>query len=151
VPIPVAETPPAGLDAYWLGVWRHVLKVLKEQGTWAWEQRPLVDEYVFALRAARQARLGFEWLDALEAYVDANSDDLPAISWTVLGKVAGGMPAMWDKHAKRASALADQLALTPRGRKVARVAAKGDQGGEQDKDPFGALDELDAKRQAKAG
>jgi hypothetical protein len=151
MPTPVAETPPVGLDAYWLGVWRHVLKVLKEQGTWAWEQRPLVDEYVFALRAAKQARLGFEWLDALEAYVDANSEEMPEISWTVLGKVAAGMPAMWDKHSKRASALADQLALTPRGRKVARVAAKGDEDGEQGKDPFGALDELDAKRQAKVG
>ncbi len=54
---PVAETPPQGLDAYWLGVWRHALKVMQEQGSWRWEQRPLLDEYVFALIAAHEARL----------------------------------------------------------------------------------------------
>src|SRR5258708_588369 len=84
--IPVAETPPAGLDAYWVGVWRHVLKVLKEQGTWAWEQRPIVDEYVFALVHAKRAREEEEM-------------------------------KVWDTLARRAAALADQLALTPRGRK----------------------------------
>lgn len=56
MPIPTAEQPPSHLDAYWLGVWRCALKVLKEQGTWAWEQRPLLDEYVDALVAARDAR-----------------------------------------------------------------------------------------------
>lgn len=53
---PTAETPPQGLDAYWLGVWRHALKVMKEQETWSWELRPLLDEYVFALIAADHAR-----------------------------------------------------------------------------------------------
>lgn len=115
--IPTAETPPAGLDAYWLGVWRHVLKVLKEQGTWAWEQRPLVDEYVFALAYARVAR------DEQEMKV-------------------------WDTLAKRAASLADQLALTPRGRKAAAVKAKE---ADVEQDPFAELDELEQKRQAKAG
>jgi hypothetical protein len=112
---PVAETPPAGLDAYWLGVWRHVLKVLKAQGTWAWEQGPLVDEYVFALVYAREAR------------------------------VEGDLKS-WDQLAKRASVLADQLALTPRGRKKVAVASETPVAG----DPFAGLDELERRRQVNA-
>src|SRR5690242_20561875 len=50
--VPTAERPPQGLNAYWLGAWRCALAVLKEQGTWAWEQKPLLDEYIFALRGA---------------------------------------------------------------------------------------------------
>lgn len=57
-----AETPPQGLDAYWLGVWRHALKTLKEQKSWAWEQKPLLDEYVFALIEADRARRHHEAL-----------------------------------------------------------------------------------------
>lgn len=112
-PVPTAERPPEGLDAYWLGVWRHVLKVLKDQGSWAWELRPLVDEYVFALIAAREAR----------------TDDTPA---------------QWDRHARRASGLADQLLLTARGRKAAGFVNQD----EEPADPFSALDVEDelAKR-----
>jgi NAD(P)H-hydrate repair Nnr-like enzyme with NAD(P)H-hydrate dehydratase domain len=36
---------------------RHALKVLKEQGTWDWEQKPLLDEYVFSLMDAEGMRL----------------------------------------------------------------------------------------------
>jgi hypothetical protein len=111
--IPVAETPPEGLcDAYWLGVWRHALKCMKEQGSWAWELRPLLDEYVFALMDAVVAR-----------------DDEDRLSW--------------DRSMKRAMALADQLALTPRGRKAAGVGISSE---ELDVDPFAALDELSARR-----
>jgi hypothetical protein len=74
---------------------------------------------------------------------------LPDIAWTVLRQIATGLPAMWDKHAKRASVLADQLALTPRGRKPLKLKAGGD--GDQEEDPFTSLDELEQKRQAKAG
>lgn len=148
--VPTAETPPKGLDAYWLGVWRHVLKTLKEQGTWAWEQRPLVDEYVYAMKAAREAREGFDWLDSLEEYAE-NADDLPDIAWTVLRQIATGLPSMWDKHAKRAAALADQLALTPRGRKAIGIKREEGKDGEQDNDPFAGLDdELTRRREAKA-
>lgn len=112
MPVPVAETPPSGLDAYWLGCWRHVLKTLKAQGTWAWEQKPLVDEYVFALVHARIAR-------------------------------EEGELKNWGNLATRASALADQLALTPRGRKAAAVKVKEDA---KDDDPFAELDELAERR-----
>lgn len=59
---PTAEKPPEGLDAYWLGTWRHALKVMKQQGTWTWESKPLLDEYVFALIEAQGCRLAGERL-----------------------------------------------------------------------------------------
>jgi len=120
MPVPTAERPPEGLSAYWLGVWRHALKQLQDQDSWAWEQKPLLDEYVYALKGAEDARKGFRWLDALEEYAD-DADGLPEIAWTVLRQIAGGLPSQWDKHTKRAMALADQLALTDRGRKAAGI------------------------------
>jgi hypothetical protein len=135
--VPTAERPPEGLDAYWLGVWRHALKQLQAQESWAWEQKPLLDEYVFALKGAEDARKGFKWLDALEVYAE-NTEDLPEIAWTTLSRIAGGLPAQWDKHTKRAMALADQLALTDRGRKAAGVID-----GDEDEEPVSALDALD--------
>jgi hypothetical protein len=135
-PTPSAERPPHGLDAYWLGVWRHGLKTLKAQGTWAWEQKPLLDEYVFALRAAEATRKGFGWLKALEEYAE-NADELPDIAWSVLGKIAGGLPTQWDRHVKRASMLADQLALTDRGRKAIDLVDDDD---ETKPEGFDALD-----------
>jgi hypothetical protein len=137
-PRPTAERPPRGLNAYWTHVWDHALKVLRDQGTWAWEQKPLLDEYVYALRAAERTRDGFAWLDALERYVD-DADDVPEIAWTVLGQIAGGLPAQWDRHVKRATGLADALVLTPRSRKAHGI-------GSEDEDeapgPFAALDQL---------
>jgi hypothetical protein len=115
--IPTAETMPEGLDAYFAGVWRHALKAMKAQKTWTWEQRPLLDEYVFALIHAKEARLE-------------------------------GETKPWDTHSKRASVLADQLALTPRGLKA--VKAKEINDADDDADPFAGLDELQAKRKTRA-
>lgn len=134
--VPTAERPPEGLNAYWLGVWRHALKQLQDQGSWAWEQKPLLDEYVYALKAAEDARKGFKWLDALEVYAE-NADDLPEIAWSTLRGIASGLPNVWDRHAKRAMALADQLALTDRGRKAADI-----HDGDEAEEPSG-LDALD--------
>ena len=144
-PLPTAERPPQGLNAYWLGVWRHALKAMQEQGTWAWELRPLLDEYVEALRAAAQTREGFKWLDALEAYAE-DADDLPEIAWSVLREIAGSLPTQWDRHTKRAAALADQLALTPRGRKAIGLGNSDED--EKPKDPFAGLDDELAPRRA---
>lgn len=116
MPLPTAERPPKGLDAYWLGVWRHVLKTMKADGTWAWELRPLLDEYVYALRAAEATRDGFKWLDALERYAE-DADELPDIAWSVLREIAGSLPTQWDRHTKRAAMLADKLVLTPGAKK----------------------------------
>lgn len=147
--VPTAERAPAGLNAYWLGAWRRALKSLKDQDTWALEQKPLLDEYIFALRAAEDARKGFKWLDVLEEYADANAADMPAISWTALRQIAGSLPTVWDKHSKRAAALADQLALTPRGRKAINLGSNED---EEPDDPFGFLqgDEVAERRKRKA-
>jgi hypothetical protein len=142
-PVPTAERPPKGLDATWLGVWRRALAAMKEQGTWAWELKPLLDEYVYALRAAQATRDGFAWLDALERYAEG-ADDLPEIAWSVLREIAGSLPTQWDRHTKRAAALADQLALTPRGRKAIGLA---DNDEEKPADPFDGLDELAPRRQ----
>jgi hypothetical protein len=139
---PTAERPPKGLNAYWLGAWRHALKTLKQQGSWAWEQKPLLDEYIHALAGAEQARLGFKWLDHLEDAVASEEVDFIA-----LRTIATGLPTQWDKHTKRAAALADQLALTPRGRKAINLATDD----EDDADPFGSLDqgdELASRRKA---
>lgn len=106
---------PSGLDADYSSVWRLALKALTDQETWTPAQRPLLDEYVFALQAAEVARLADE-------------------------------PTHWDRHAKRASVLADQLALSPRGRKA--VGCGND---EQPTDPFARFaprDELAARRGA---
>jgi hypothetical protein len=149
--VPTAEKPPKGLNAYWLGVWRHALKTLKEQGTWAWEQRPLLDEYVYAMKAAQEARQGFDWLDALESYAKANASEMELPDWRALAQITSALPTMWDKHAKRAAALADQLALTPRGRKAIGMKREEGKDGEQDNDPFAGLDdEVARKRKAKA-
>lgn len=131
---PTAERPPKGLDADHLGIWRHALKTLQAQGTWDWELAPLLAEYVYALMGARDARDGFKWLRYAE-----NADDLPEIAWTTLGKIAGGLPAQWDRHAKRAAALADQLALTPRGRKAVGVGDSDEDTAKPD-DAFVGLD-----------
>ena len=111
-PRPTAERPPSGLDSYWTHVWDHALKVLKEQDTWAWELKPLLNEYVYALKGAADARDGFAWLEHLEESV-ASED----INWIVLQRIAGGLPTQWDRHTKRASALAETLLLTPAARR----------------------------------
>jgi hypothetical protein len=139
--MPAAERPPKGLDAHWRAIWRRALKTLREQDTWAPEQRPLLDEYVFALRGAQDARRGFAWLDHLETVASADMD------WAALAQIATGLPVQWDRHTKRASALADQLLLTPRGRKAAARATTDD----DSTDAFDALgsDELAPRRRRK--
>jgi hypothetical protein len=123
------------------------MDTLKAQGSWSWELKPLLDEYVFALRAAEATRDGFAWLDALERYAE-DAEELPEIAWSVLREIAGSLPTQWDRHTKRAATLADQLALTPRGRKAVGI-------GSSDEEPaatggFADLDELEPRRQRKA-
>ncbi len=156
--VPTAEQPPEGLDAHHLGVWRHCLKVLKDQGSWDWELAPLLAEYVYALMGAKSARDGWEWLGKFEQHVErlADSSDPDSVDWTALSRVtarldriAGGMPVQWDRHTERAAALADQLALTARGRKAAGIGESDD---EQPADPFAEIDAADelAERRGRA-
>jgi hypothetical protein len=115
-PRPTADRPPSGLkSSYWTHVWDHALNVLKTQGTWAWEQKPLLDEYVFALIAAEDAR-------------------------------EGGLPTQWDRHTKRAAALADALVLTPAARRRHGIGADSVEESKQSK-----IDELAARRSSRAG
>ena len=66
-----------------------------------------------------------EFVLALNAASDARED---------------GRDTDWDRHTKRASALADQLALTPRGRKAAGLRDGNDD--EAPADPFADFDGL---------
>ena len=111
----VAETPPEGLNAYWLGVWSWALKTMKEQGSWGYELKPLLDGYVSAL------------MDHEDCV-----DDGPT------GRAGA------DRAMKRASGLADQLCLTPRGRKAAGIGTD-----DASVDPFAGFtpeDELEKRR-----
>ena len=155
--VPTAERPPEGLDAHHLGVWRHCLKTLREQGSWRWELAPLLAEYVYALMGAQDARDGWGWLGRLAEHIEqlADAADPNSVDWAALSRVtarldriAGGIPVQWDRHTKRAAALADQLALTPRGRKAAGIGESND---EESDDPFAAIDAHDelAERRAK--
>lgn len=150
--VPSIEKCPSGLDPKWSATWRLTRDELKEAGTFSASMRPLLDEFVYALKAAEEARVGFKWLDSLERYAeDASEDDLPAIAWTVLERIATGLPNVWDKHAKRASALADQLGLSPKAQRSLGKKLEGGKDGKQDADPFSGLDdEVGAKRKAKA-
>ena len=141
--IPTEDRPPA-IKMPWLRVWRDALAALKESDVWSPEMRPLLDEYVLALKGAQDARDGFAWLEHLESAVASDE-----IDWVVLSRIASGLPTAWDRHVKRAAALADQLCLTPRGRKAAGlVEREGD--GDDVSDPFAALDELAPRREAKS-
>lgn len=93
------EKPPA-ITEPWLDAWRSALEQLKEQGSWVVAQRPMLDQYAFALRAA-------DW--AMEA---------------------GDAQIEWDKHSKRALAFAEALGLTAKARKVLAVKAKAADSGE---------------------
>jgi hypothetical protein len=137
--VPSHERPP-GIKMPWLQVWRNTLAELKEIGIWAPHLRPLLDEYVWALKGAEDARNGFAWLDHLTETVASEE-----IDWIALQKIAGGLPTAWDRHAKRAAALADQLCLSPRGAKAAGIG-RGTEEEEQEIDGFADLDELAPRR-----
>lgn len=130
--VPTAERPPEGLSAYWLGVWRHALKVLKEQGTWAWEQRPLLDEYVFALREARVSRE----LAEVDPYHPTTAGSLQPHPGFVQA----------DRAARRAVLLAGTLKLTPEEQRKL-VATDGSAAA----DPFAEFDELAQARARRSG
>jgi hypothetical protein len=143
--LPTAERPPSGLNSYWTHVWNHALNVLQEQGTWAWELKPLLDEYVFALRGAQDARKGFAWLDALSEYANRNADEVPEIAWESLRQIAGALPMQWDRHTKRAAALADALILTPAARKRHGI------GNDPQAPEVSVVDQLAQRRAGRAG
>lgn len=148
--VPSIEKCPAGLDPRWSGVWRLTRDELKEAGSFSASTRPLLDEFVFALKGADEARVGFKWLSALEEYADVNAGELPEIAWSTLGQIASGLPTQWDRHAKRAATLAELLGLTPKAKRALGKKLDGGADGEQSKDPFAGLDEVGQARKAKA-
>ena len=130
-PRPAAERAPTGLGSHWLHTWEHALKVLKAQETWAWEQKPLLDEYVMALREARTSR------------ELAEADPYHETDKGLLHPHPGFAQA--DRAARRAVLLADTLKLTPEQQRKLNARDAGES------DPMDALeDELAPRRQRRA-
>ena len=98
-------------------MWRHALAVMREQGTWADEQGPLLDEYVLALREAKVAR------DL------ADADPYHETEKGLLHPHPGFAQA--DRAARRAVVLAEQLVLTPKAQRALADAAQGGDDGPQ--------------------
>lgn len=135
---PTAERPPQGLSAHWLGVWRHAIKTLKAQKSWAWEQAPLLAEYVYALREADTAR-------AL-----AECDPYHRTEQGLLHVHPGFTQA--DRAVKRAEGLAKTLKLTPEEQAKLRKAQPEviEPKANTPADEMAALDELAPRRSARA-
>lgn len=106
-----APKAPAALEASWKRVWRHALAVMREQGTWADEQGPLLDEYVLALREAAVARGA------------AEADPYHETEKGLLHPHPGF--AIADRAARRAVVLAEQLVLTPKAQRQLADAGEG--------------------------
>lgn len=130
--VPSAERHPEGMAAFWVHTWQHALKVLKGQGTWAWEQKPLLDEYVFALREARTAR------------ELAEEDPYHETDKGLLHPHPGFAQA--DRAARRAVVLAETLKLTPEQQRKLGVKEN-----DEPADPFGEFDEVAKARARRAG
>lgn len=141
---PTAERPPRGLDANWLGVWRHALKTMKAQQTWTWEQAPLLAEYVYALREAEDER------------DNARSQPYRETDQGLMHPHPGF--SISDRAVKRANALAKTLRLTHEEQEKLRKSRAGkDESQRKDKTPeqiaaeeFAELDELAERRRTRA-
>lgn len=146
MPLPAAETPPQGLSAHWLGVWRHCIKVAKRQKTWTWEQAPLLVEYIEALREADTARS------------QAKDDPWHETEQGLIHPHPGF--AIADRSAKRAQSLAKTLCLMPAEQEALRKSRaklpepdpKPKSQEERDAEAFEGLDdELAERRKAREG
>lgn len=113
-----------GLREPWLGYWRVSLRAMKDAGSWSLAVRPLLDEYIAALRMADVARLAAGSREFVEG--EARTFAHPGIM-------------LADRESRRALMLADALGLTPRAAESADAAA----------DPFAELDELAPRRAAR--
>ena len=124
-----AESPPTGLRAPYLALWKGCLEALKRQGTWTPDQKPLLDDYVFAVRQSVEHQ--------------QLAEEAP-FTVTEQGRVyAHPGFALADQAAKRAVLLADSLILSPKAKK-----AHGIDQDEEDANPLDRLDELAERRKA---
>ena len=150
---PDIEKPPGGLKEPYLGMWRLALKHLKETGLWQWTLRPLLDEYIFALRTAREHRAIAQ--DAVQTIVhykgrpDEYAETLPAGTRrsreSDLDSLHPGF-ASADREIKRAVQLAGELGITPKAQQA--LVAKA--GAPEEPDAFTQADELATRRTRKA-
>jgi phage terminase small subunit len=134
VGIPTVEKAPGGLKDPWLGVWRFALKEMQRVGTWAPPLRPFLDEYVVALRTAREHRATAELCP-----VEENRE-------SGLTHVHAGF-ASADREMRRAAQLAELLGLTPKAQRALAVKAEEPV---EEPDVFAEADELAARRRKTA-
>lgn len=133
--VPHYERPPAVKEP-WLGIWRFALRQMQAQGTWTPVCKPLLDEYVAALRLAVEHR-------AL-----AEADPVQVNRESGLQHMHAGFSSA-DREHRRAQALAVELLLTPKAQRALIAAAKAAEKPASAKSSvFDALDELGARRQA---
>ncbi len=100
-----SNRPAEGIDkSPWRNLWEGCQRQLVEQGTWDDNQKPLLDQYIFAVKESLEAR--------------EMADDRP-FSEHADGRVyAHPGFALADRAAKRAATFADALVLTPKARKA---------------------------------
>lgn len=91
-------SPPQHFSERWRRVWRHTLAYLQQRGSWRDDQRPLLDEYVEALREAAIAKTAAR----ADPYRQTSSGSLQAHPGF----------AQADRAARRAVLLAGALRLT---------------------------------------
>jgi hypothetical protein len=132
---PTWERPPA-IRPPWYDFWRAAMAKMKEMGTWSSIARPLLDEYVAALRVAEDHRALAE---ADPVQVNRESG-LPH---------PHGCFASADRELRRAAMLAGELLLTPKAQKALMAAAKAaETAPPAEPSVLGRLDELGARRAA---
>jgi hypothetical protein len=123
--VPHWEKPP-GVKEPWLAVWRLALKAMKEVGTWSAPMKPLLDEYVTALRVAREyraiAEAGVQTIhhrakDGEEAWDETLPAGIQRSMDTGIDHPHKGFD-LADREMRRAMSLADMLGLTPKAQKA---------------------------------
>ncbi len=144
--VPTVEKAP-GIKEPWLGIWRYALKAMQEGGTWSPPMRPLLDDYVEALRVAREHRRLAETTvqvifhkarDGKDAWEEELPPGIRRNRESDLDSLHPGF-ASADREMKRAILLAGELGLTPKAQKA--LAEKAEEG--HDEDPaFAAADRL---------
>lgn len=134
-----SDRPADGIDrSPWRNLWEGCQRQLKEQGTWQEQQKPLLDQYVFAVKEALEHR--------------ALADEQPTAEHADGRVYLHPGFASADRAVKRAASLADLLGLTPKARKALGLLDLDDDADDQDDQPSAldaqpvSLDELRARR-----
>jgi hypothetical protein len=125
------KQPPGGLHEPWLTVWRAALAEIEKAAAWTPAVRPVLDEYVAALRTAAQLRDLADAADTVTAASHLRGDA--------------------DRESRRALTYARQLGLVGRQGPKAPAPARrprNDEVAARRGDPVSVVDELAVRRAA---